>query len=1411
MEPPRWSIITSSQYEWERRGLDFIRNGLPDHDPYRAWANFEFQTPDGAIYEVDLLVLTKQGFWLVEIKSWPGSLTGDAGTWTVSHEGRTRTMDNPVLLANRKAKALNSLLKSQAPMRNIRAPWLDALVFLSSDDVQCHLSGAARNHVLLADRAASGDQAARKGILQALINRDGPGINPAPRHNVIDRKVAKALDRAMEKAGIRPSQKARKVGDYILKDLLADGPGFQDWFASHVSKDLKDDHCRIRQYTVAEASSEEDRRQLKRAAVREYNIIRGLEHRGILPVLAYKEHELGPALLFRYPGNDAVRFDHYLASHGSKLNTEQRLSLLNQVTDSLRYAHGKRVVHRALSPQSILVTNPDSDTPRLQIHNWQVGVMEAASTSATLTRVEDFVEAQAMVYMSPEAVSDRSKVTEASDVFSLGAIAYHLFANRPPAENYADLIKTLREKKGLSLSAVVDGIGPKLEELIQWATHPDVMNRLGSVEDFVELQNDVLDELTAPDEGYVTDPLKARPRDHLEGGFEVKRVLGQGATARALLVTRGGEELVLKVALSEDDNVRLRDEAKALRSLHSEFVVALHEQLTIGDRVVLVLQKAGDHSLAAELKKSGVPSLEMLGRYGEDLLSAVDHIERHGVAHRDIKPDNIGIRTLTKGRNQLILFDFSLSGAPFDNVRVGTPGYLDHFLQLRRPVRWDLSAERFAAAVTLYEMTLGSGVLPRWGHGKSDPALTEDELDLESDKFDPSVRESLTEFFQQALARDPADRFDNAELMLKAWRHAFEAAEKRTVTTSAGEEVDLSIPLDQVALKTPVASLGLSNRARNALERSEILTVRDLLQYPVRELHMMRGVGNKTRKEIIEFVARLRERFPDVEEVRPTSVEPEEETDLGPVSLELLQQRVLGSYTAKRESEWRIRAALLGTDKDAPTDALWPSQSDVATRVDLTRARVGQVLTADRKRWAKDGLVNAFRQDFFEQLQRLGGVATIPELIDATLLLRPSNGTLDAAAQRRAASACARAAVETEASLAEPRFQTRRVSGKVVVAGDAELAAYAERLGTTADELAAADPLLPPLRITQDLFNVSQPTLPDGCQAFTNDRLLNLAAALSDSAAVSSRGELYPQGMDAERALRLGIGALTGLGFGDQGKGLSIDQIRSRVESRYPEAEPLPDRPQLDRLLEAVGLDLRWDTGAGVYRRREEKGPLLTSGSTMHFRRQTAVGTRHIEITEEVAEAREFEDRLQHSRQEGGFLVLSVRPSRMRACARQLAREDRLNAQAISFDQLLFEQLRQEAEAIEVDWKIVQNADAAERSSQDWKNLLHVVSLATPKIEKDLLSRREHLLLTNPGLIARYDQMNLLEHLRDNAGHAGQCPGIWVLVASDDQNDMPHLDGEEIPLISPGQRVRVPDSWLDNLHRGGEAANKAEA
>ena len=51
-------------------------------------------------------------------------------------------------------------------------------------------------------------------------------------------------------------------------------------------------------------------------------------------------------------------------------------------------------------------------------------------------------------------------------------------------------------------------------------------------------------------------------------------------------------------------------------------------------------------------------------------------------------------------------------------------------------------------------------------------------------------------------------------------------------------------------------------------------------------------------------------------------------------------------------------------------------------------------------------------------------------------------------------------------------------------------------------------------------------------------------------------------------------------------------------------------------------------------------------------------------------------------------------------------------------------------------------------------------------------------------------------------GHDVPCPGAWVLVATDGQNDMPLLDDAEIPLITPGQRAKVSEAWIDNADRG---------
>src|SRR6202030_519978 len=48
-------------------------------------------------------------------------------------------------------------------------------------------------------------------------------------------------------------------------------------------------------------------------------------------------------------------------------------------------------------------------------------------------------------------------------------------------------------------------------------------------------------------------------------------------------------------------------------------------------------------ALASLIRAPTPLSLDLVRRYGDELLQAVDYLEQQGVTHRDIKPDSIGI------------------------------------------------------------------------------------------------------------------------------------------------------------------------------------------------------------------------------------------------------------------------------------------------------------------------------------------------------------------------------------------------------------------------------------------------------------------------------------------------------------------------------------------------------------------------------------------------------------------------------------------------------------------------------------------------------------------------------------------------------------------------------------------------
>ena len=97
-----------------------------------------------------------------------------------------------------------------------------------------------------------------------------------------------------------------------------------------------------------------------------------------------------------------------------------------------------------------------------------------------------------------------------------------------------------------------------------------------------------------------------------------------------------------------------------------------------------------------------------------------------------------------------------------------------------------------------------------------------------------------------------------------------------------------------------------------------------------------------------------------------------------------------------------------------------------------------------------------------------------------------------------------------------------------------------------------------------------------------------------------------------------------------------------------------------------------------------------------------------------------------------------------------------------------------------------------------------LVRRAMPQVETEILAIQKTVLLVYPGLLARYEQMDMLQRLREKVGRPGGIPGLWLLIAADESNDLPVLDGHAVPVIGRAEWARVPESWCQNLHRSNK-------
>jgi WD40 repeat protein/predicted Ser/Thr protein kinase len=146
-----------------------------------------------------------------------------------------------------------------------------------------------------------------------------------------------------------------------------------------------------------------------------------LQHPNIVAI-----HEVG----FR-EGQHFFAMDYVLGSSLAELTRNEPLAgrraakYVKTIAEAIHYAHERSILHRDLKPANVLID--ENDQPRVT----DFGLAKDLHKQTDLTLSGQVLGSPS--YMSPEqAEARRGKVGVRSDVYSLGAILYHLLTARPP-------------------------------------------------------------------------------------------------------------------------------------------------------------------------------------------------------------------------------------------------------------------------------------------------------------------------------------------------------------------------------------------------------------------------------------------------------------------------------------------------------------------------------------------------------------------------------------------------------------------------------------------------------------------------------------------------------------------------------------------------------------------------------------------------------------------------------------------------------------------------------------------------------------------------------------------------------------------------------------------------------------------
>jgi TolB-like protein/tRNA A-37 threonylcarbamoyl transferase component Bud32/Flp pilus assembly protein TadD len=210
---------------------------------------------------------------------------------------------------------------------------------------------------------------------------------------------------------------------------------------------------------------------------REAQAAANLDHPNVLPIYEVSESEGLPFFSMKFAGGGSL----LEAVPMLRRDPRRAVALMAKVARAVQYAHAQGILHRDLKPGNILLDG--GGEPLVS----DFGLAKWLEPNSDLTRTPSIFGTPG--YIAPEQVNgSNGNLTPAADVYSLGAVLFHLLTGRPPftGEHALKVIRQASERPAPKLRSVAPALDRDLETICAKCLEHEPQARYRSAGDLAE-------------------------------------------------------------------------------------------------------------------------------------------------------------------------------------------------------------------------------------------------------------------------------------------------------------------------------------------------------------------------------------------------------------------------------------------------------------------------------------------------------------------------------------------------------------------------------------------------------------------------------------------------------------------------------------------------------------------------------------------------------------------------------------------------------------------------------------------------------------------------------------------------------------------------------------------------------------